>query len=286
MNADKLKFLKIFIGFFVILDILAWCLIFYPSVEENLQIYFLDVGQGDSSLILLPGGAKMLIDGGPPDGRLQANLERILPINDRYIDLVFISHPQLDHTGGFIKLFKNYKIGAVFTSDQVSESAAWQELEKVIKENKIPRIILSAGDKIKYRDSYFDILSPRTGGWAKDINDFGIAGLLHSSGIKSFFGADISAEKEKELANMYDIDVDVLKVSHHGSKFSSGSAFLKEATPKISVVSAGAKNTYGHPTQEALGRLAGIGAKIYRTDKNGLVKLIVDSDKLRIYTDR
>jgi len=278
----------------VALDLAVWILIFAGNRQfKNPEIDFLDIGQGDASLIILPspggglaGGVKMLIDGGPPDGKLQANLERILPINDRYIDLVSISHPQLDHFGGFIDLFKNYKIGAVLTSNQSSESAAWQELERVIKERKIPRIILSAGDKIKYQDSYFDILSPRINDWAKDINDFSIVDLLHAGGITAFFGADISGEKEKQLADLYDVNADVLKVSHHGSRFSSDADFLKEASPAISVISVGAHNTYGHPTKEALGRLASVGTRIYRTDQNGLVKLIIDKDKLRIYTDR
>ena len=265
------------------LDMLIWFLILFPASARGLEMYFLDVGQGDSSLIMLPGGVKMLIDGGQPNGRLEKNLEKILPMSNRYIDLVMVSHPQLDHYGGLVEVLKNYKVGTILTSNQVSEQAAWQALEKVIREKGIRRIILAAGDKIKYQDSYFDILSPRQSDWAPDINDFSLVALLESGGLKALFTGDISAEKEKELAAKYDVDVDILKVSHHGSKFSSDSMFLKESSPAVSVIEVG-KNSYGHPTGEALARLANFSLQIFRTDLNGMIKLILDNGKLTIYT--
>lgn len=283
IKEDPFKYLKLALTVLVGLDLVIWGLILFPAEVKNLELYFLDVGQGDASLVRLPGGIKIMIDGGPPNGKLQANLEKIFPISDRYIDLVMISHPQLDHFGGLVEVLKNYKIGAVLTSNQVSKQAAWQELEKIIKEKGIQKIILAAGDKIKYQDSYFDILSPLTSDFAKDINDMSIVTILNTSSIKAFFGGDISSKKEKQLADKYNLDVDILKASHHGSKFSSDSTFLKEASPAVAVVETG-KNSYGHPTKEALGRLANFSSQIYRTDKNGLVKLIVDDGRLKIYT--
>jgi competence protein ComEC len=218
-SEDKFKLTKIIIGVFIAVDFLVWGLILFPPDLSSAELYFLDVGQGDSSLVILPGGPKILIDGGPANGKLQTNLESILPINDRYLDLVMISHPQLDHFGGFVELLKVYKVGAVLLGGQTSESAAWQEMEKIIKDRGIARIVLSAGDKIKYQDSLMDILSPKKNEWAKDINDLSVVGILDSGGAKTFFGGDISAEKEKQLARLYDVDVDILKVSHHGSKF-------------------------------------------------------------------
>jgi len=285
---DPFKYLKIVLAVLVGLDMLIWFLILFPaggSSASGLELYFLDVGQGDSSLIRLAGGVDLLIDGGPPNGRLEKNLAKILPIQDRYIDLVMISHPQLDHFGGLIEVFKNYKVGAVLTSNQVSQQAAWQELEKVIEEKGIRRIILSAGDKIKYQDSYFDILSPRTSDWAKDINDMSIVTILNTGGLKALLGGDISGKKEKELANLYDLDVDILKVSHHGSRFSSDSEFLKEVSPAIAIVETG-KNSYGHPTKEALGRLANFSSQIYRTDEYGLIKLLLEGGTLKVYNQK
>src|SRR3989344_1049717 len=95
------RFFKKAILFLVVLDLALWFLIFNFAKMRNLELYFLDVGQGDSSLVILPGGVKVLIDGGPTNGMAQRNLEKFLPINDRYIDLVEITHPQQDHYGGF-----------------------------------------------------------------------------------------------------------------------------------------------------------------------------------------
>jgi competence protein ComEC len=283
MEKDNFGLFKIIVSVLIGVDLLIWGLILFPAEIDKLQLYFLDVGQGDSSLIILPGGPKVLIDGGNPNGKLQENLESILSANDRYVDLLMISHPQLDHFGGFVELLKSYKVGALLTSDQVSDQSTWQELERAVKERGIRRIVLAAGDRIQYQDSRFDILSPQKGEWAKDINDISVVAILESAGIKAFFGGDISGAKEKELVKKYNLDVDVLKVSHHGSKFSSETSFLKEASPLVSVIGVG-KNSYGHPTKEALLRLGNVGSKIFRTDLAGLIKISVENGRLRVYT--
>lgn len=282
---DKFKNLKILIGALIAVDVLVWAAIFSPREATNAEFYFLDVGQGDSSLVILPGGPKVLIDGGQPNGKLQANLERILPVSDRYIDLVMISHPQLDHFGGFVELLKYYKVGAVLLGGQTSESGAWRELERIIRDRSITRIILSAGDEIKYRDSSMVILSPKKGEWAKDINDLSMVGILDIGGVKAFFGGDISSEKERQLADLYDVDSDILKVSHHGSKYSSDPQFLREASPAVSIVEVG-KNSYGHPTSQTLDRLANARSQVFRTDLGGLIKIIIDSGKLKVFSGR
>lgn len=288
MRGEKYKFLIIILWLLIIFDALIWGLILFPAEAKNLELYFLDVGQGDGSLVNLPPSAgsgqavQILIDGGPINGKAQENLEKILAFNDRYIDLVMISHPQLDHFGGLVDILKNYQVGAVLISNQVSQSDAWQELEKVIKERGIGRIVLGAGDTIKYQDFQFDILSPKKSAWEKDVNDMALVALLSGGGARVLFTGDIGAEKEKELAGLYDLDVDILKVSHHGSKYSSNQEFLKEVSPLVSVIEVG-KNSFGHPTKEALSRLASVGSQIYRTDQGGIIKLIVENNKIKVY---
>ena len=142
--------LKTIFWFLVLFNLGLWFSIFSSRVQQNSELYFLDIGQGDSSLVLLPGNVKVLIDGGPPNGLLEKNLQAILPLPDRYIDLVAITHPQQDHYGGFIELFKHYTIGAILTNGQSSKNVSWEELEKVITEKQIPEISLHAGDAIIY----------------------------------------------------------------------------------------------------------------------------------------
>ena len=284
MGRDKFKFLKIIFGALIIVDAIIWILIFYPRQASGLELYFLEVGQGDGSLAIFPGGVKILIDGGPINGLAQKNLENILSINDRYIDLIAVSHPQLDHFGGLIEIIKNYRVGAIVTGDLESENANWREFKNEIRKENIQRIILTGGDKIKYQDSQIDILLPSKKFMAKDVNDQSLAMLLNGGGIKAFFAGDLGGEMERQLAKFFDIDVDILKVSHHGSKFSSDPEFLKKASPLVSVFEFG-KNSYGHPTKEVLEKLEQVGSQIFRTDLNGLIKIIAENGKLKVFSN-
>ena len=282
---DKIKYLKIFFGALIVADIFLWQIILFPANASDLELYFLDIGQGDSSLAILPGGIKVLIDGGPMNGRAQQELEKILPLQDRYIDLIMVSHPQLDHFGGLLNIMRNYRVGAVLMSEFGSENQSWKEFEKLRIENKIPKVVIAQGDRIVYGDSQFIILWPGRTGQIKDLNEVAIGTILESNGMRAFFGGDMGMRQEEDIARLYDVNVDILKVSHHGSKFSSNSEFLKEASPLFSIIEVG-KNSYGHPTKEALARLANVNSQIYRTDLNGLVKLVVDDGKLKIYTSK
>ena len=284
MQKDKYKFLEIAIGVFIAIDVLIWGFILFGGGNSFQEIYFLNVGQGDSSLVILPGNVKILIDGGPANGLAQSNLEKILSFRDRYIDLIVVSHPQVDHFGGLIEIAKNYKIGAVITNGEESDSASWLEFRRILDGNKIPVIGLSAGDKIKYKDYSADILWPNKIGLG-GVNEQALTMILSGDGVGSFFGGDLDMTTEKELAVKYDVDVDILKVSHHGSKFSSDAEFLKEASPSFSIIEVG-KNSYGHPTKEALKRLSDAGSKIFRTDLDGFIKIIIDNKNIKVFTEQ
>ncbi len=280
-NSNKNYSFKIVLCLLILLDLTIWYLIVFSGRNDKLKLYFLNVGQGDSSLMISPYGRKILIDGGPLNGNLQENLEKILPFSDRYLDLVIVSHPETDHFAGLLEVLKNYKVGAILTNGQVGKSQEWQEFENIVKEKKLPEIILAAGDKISSRDFLAKILSPSVGDNSSS-NDFSLVMLLESEGIKSLFAGDISVDTEKSLANLFNLDVDILKVNHHGSKYSSGQDFLKEVSPLISIIEVG-KNSYGHPTQETLNRLSAIGSQIFRTDKDGLIKIEVKNRQLKIF---
>ncbi len=276
--------------FIAILDALLWAEISGFRNVSGAEIYFLDVGQGDSSLIVFPAetsgrsGIKLLIDGGPMNGRVRKNLEGILPATDRYVDLIMISHPQLDHFGGLLEIIENYRVGAVLTSAEEGTSEAWKEFERLRKSKGIPRVKISEGDRVINGNSGFSVFSPDSFS-PKDMNDSSISGILEISGVRTFFGGDIGSDKEAELARRYDLDVDILKVSHHGSKFSSASEFLREASPLVSVIEVG-KNSYGHPTKEAVSRLLSVGTKIFRTDLAGFVRISIEDGKLQVYTQK
>ncbi|MDO8585357.1 MAG: hypothetical protein Q7R85_04575 [bacterium] len=252
------------------------------------QYYFLNVGQGDSELILFPrvggGTVKLLIDGGP-DAKLSDELGKVLPANDRVIDLVLMTHPQLDHFGGFIDVLKNYRVGAFLGTGRVGTSGAYGELMRVIRDRNIPYVTLAKGSRIMYGDTVIDVLSPNKRNLiSKELNDGCLVLRVESYGVRALLTCDAGEHIERELVASDDVRADILKVGHHGSRFSSSANFLAAVNPKVAMIEVG-KNSYGHPTPAALNRLANVGAQIFRTDKNGRVKIVSDGGMLRVFAE-
>lgn len=274
----------ILLAVLTILDLLVFGrIIALGATGQDLKIYFLDVGQGDSQLVLLPGGVKILIDGGPPNGRVLEQLAKILPPTSRYIDLVIMSHPQLDHFGGLIEVLRRYRVGVFLWSGREGNVEAFFELENALQENSVGHVVLAKGDRIRYRDSYFNVLMPTLKSLqSKKVNDSSLVLELLSKQSKTLFMGDIGINVEKELLGTYKSGVDVLKVAHHGSKFSSSANFLQAVKPKVAVIEVG-RNSYGHPTRQVLDRLRNVGASIYRTDQDGTVQLVIDGKSIKVF---
>ena len=273
----------------VVLDLLIWQGIIFVKGEESGELYFLDVGQGDSELLVLPGGVKILTDAGPNQKVLES-LEKVLGPNDRYLDLAIISHPQLDHFNGFNDILNRYRIGAFIFNGRTDATALgeWGTLMTKIKEKKIPLITLASGDKIHFRENQIEIISPsRDFIQSAELNDTGLVELVKTPAFRALLTADIGANVENYLLKKFsteDLQANILKVGHHGSKFSSSEDFLKTVEPKVAIIEVGSKNRYGHPTKEAMGRLEATGiSKIFRTDKNGTIKVIAEQGRLRVF---
>ena len=270
----KNKTVFLIVVLFLALDVLVWKTIIFVKSSDNLEIYFLSVGQGDSELAILPGGIKVLIDGGP-NNKILDDLALILPPTDRYIDLVINSHPHPDHFIGLINVLKNYKVGAFIYNGRQGVADSWPVLIKSLKDKKISAVTLAAGDRICYRESCFNILSPTADFLKnKETNDSSLAMELSVAGAHALFTGDIGEKIENFLTKNYSLKIDILKVGHHGSKFSTSQKFLASILPRLAFIEVG-KNSYGHPTKEVLARLASIGAQIYRTDTDGTIKIIV-----------
>ncbi|MBI5401480.1 MBL fold metallo-hydrolase [Candidatus Wolfebacteria bacterium] len=283
---DTKNWIVLLAVFLIIFDGLVWHEIIFNAPNKNPEVYFLNVGQGDSEMVMLSNNVKILIDGGPANNKILENLSQILPRFDRRIDLVVMSHPQLDHFGGLIELFKRYDIGAFIWSGIENNTASFKELQKVIKENNIPEIILAEGDKIKYRGYDLEIIyPPKNLSGVKDLNDVALVLKFTSKNGTALFTADIGKNVENYLVKNFDLKSDILKVAHHGSKFSSTAEFLNEVLPKVSIIEVG-KNSYGHPTKDVLARLADFGSKIFRTDKDGIIKLTLDNGQIKIFSQR
>lgn len=231
--------------------------------DGKLKVVFCDVGQGDATLVVL-GSFQALVDTGPDEQLLFSCLGEEMPFWDRQIDLVFISHPQSDHNGALKGLLSRYKVG------------------RVVKK-------AMANDMYRYKELYFDILN----GAENDIenenleNEDSMVLVLKYFDFSVLFTADIGEQTELALVDEGVLKkTSVLKVPHHGSKFSSSFKFLEELKPVVAVVSVGARNKYGHPSGDTLMRLEQVKAKVFRTDLSGSVEVNYDSGKLKVFTQK
>ncbi|PIR89328.1 MAG: hypothetical protein COU07_00305 [Candidatus Harrisonbacteria bacterium CG10_big_fil_rev_8_21_14_0_10_40_38] len=257
------------------------------SSHDALEVHFLNIGQGDSALIRFPSGEDVLVDGGPPNGKILTELGKILPLEDRYIDLVISTHPDLDHFGGFIDVLDNYDIGAIIGNGRYGSATSFETFLEKINKNGKKYITLKEGDTITLKNSKLDIISPNEEEFmGTATNDASIVFELESYGAKFLFTGDISSEVENRLVDENKVpDIDILKVAHHGSRFSSTASFLDKIKPEIAVISVG-KNSYGHPTEEAINRLSEEGSKILRTDYYGTIRTEVKNGHIFTFTER
>ena len=244
--------------------------------DDCLTVYFFDVGQADSSLLIFPDGTVMLIDAGNrSDGTLIADKLKALGINS--VDYFVLTHPHEDHIGGAADIFNMLSIETVCLPDIDDEflpnTAVYEDLLTSIEKEKCKEIYLAAGTVLLEKESFnATALSPSADSIYSDLNDYSVVLLINCFTNTLLFTGD--AEKAAELDIMRlktNLDADILKVGHHGSEGSSTKDFLNRVSPKVSVISCGTDNSYGHPHNEALTRLQDVGSKIYRTDTVGTI---------------
>jgi competence protein ComEC len=240
-------------------------------------VYFLDVGQADSEVVVAQN-AVFLIDAGR-DAKVIKNLEKIIPQSRKRIDVAIISHGQIDHAGGMFFVVDNYDVGYVLYNGE--DNQLWRNLKQLLEAKNIPYLRVLAKDRIIFGKNLFDILWPESFDFSNS-NDNSMVVKYKNENYSVLFSADISSKVESKLL-LKDIFSDILKVPHHGSKYSSSKSFIERVNPKISVIEVG-KNSYGHPTSEAIKNLYSIGSKIFRTDKDGLIKIKFTDGKLVVFS--
>lgn len=269
----------------IVFGLTAWVWFSIISTQEvESAVYFLNVGQGDSQLIVLASqnnksSVKILIDAGPGRKVLDALDEALGKQDNKYIDVIMMTHPELDHFGGFVDVIKNYDVGLFISNGNETDSDAFLALKTALAEHTVPMLTLAEGDTIRYDDSNLFIMSPDSALLGhKERNETGIVAKLTSEDSTVLFTADVGFPVEQVLLKKgHDISADVLKVGHHGSKYSSSESFVATVRPLVSVIGVG-KNSYGHPTPRVLETLDLAGTHMYRTDQDGTVKVILSRD--------
>jgi len=265
-----------------ILNSIIFYYLYYIS-GSKLEVFFLDVGQGDAIFIKAPGGRQMLIDGGSNPGVLR-ELGRIMPFYDRSIDIVLATHADQDHIGGLISVLERFDVDLFIRTNATSSSPVYFELERVLKEREIKtEIIITPETLVLGRKVEFNILFPNqnTAGW--ETNDSSIISKLVYGQTSFLLTGDAPLAIEKYLVGKYGsfLDSDVLKVGHHGSKNSSSELFVGTVSPTYSVISVGANNSYGHPTSEVIKILTGFSSRILKTSDKGTIRFESDGQNLK-----
>ncbi len=259
--------------------VFVWYIVF-TKPDGKLKIVFLNVGQGDATFIETPSGARILIDGGS-GSRVLGELARVMPFYDRQIDVVIATHTDADHIGGLTEVLRRYDVGMMIENGMTVDTRIWRELDELIHDEESARHTAVAGERLVLGGgAYLDILGPMVGEHEKlaaKANDVMIVSRLVYGENEVLLTGDIERDDEVRLvASGIDMQSDILKVAHHGSKNSSTDLFLARALPKIAIVSAGEENRYGHPHQETLDRVAKIGARLLRTDIDGRLCFVAD----------
>lgn len=257
-----------------------------PKTNEAL-ITMLDVGQGDGLLIELPSGKNMMIDGGSSDNDELAKytLEPFLRYKGiNHVDMWAVTHMDADHTSGLIDILSRARInritiGTLILSD-IADKSVYNELLAYsdVYENVI---FMSRNRSLSFDDISFTCLNPvKNSGGLDGANDYSLVFKMTYKEFDMLFTGDISENIEKELADISSCDV--LKVAHHGSKYSSSKEFLNMVSPKLAVISAGQRNTYGHPHSETIERLKECGAGVLCTKDTGAIMISTDGHEIRV----
>lgn len=286
-NFKKYGLLIIFL-LLITIDIFLITLDFKHS-RKVLIFAMLDVGQGDALYIESPAGVQVLFDGGPAR-KILGPLQKVMSPFDRTIDAIVITNPDADHIGGLMDILKNYEVGAVLEPGTQNNSKTFQNLKTEIQNKKIPKILAKKGMRINMGGgTIIDILFPDRDVSAWSTNDGSIVARLSYGMTTIMLTGDATSKTEKIILenNPADqIQSDILKVGHHGSRSSTSFSFAQAVTPKYALISSGKNNNYGHPHADTLKTLESAGVKILRTDQLGTIIVKSDRSMLRWQYER
>lgn len=246
-----------------------------PAADGRLELRFLDVGQGDSTLVVCDGHA-MLIDGGPAKSsdRIYATLKQ-LQID--HLDYIVATHPHNDHVGGLSGALNYASVGMALSPVPEADGRAFQSFLKYLRQQNVEITVPSPGDTFSLSSASFTVLAPLD--MVSEMNSNSIVLRLTYGGFHALFTGDAESDEEQSiLQSDCDLQSDVLKVGHHGGLDACSEDWLRKVSPKISVISSGAGNEYGHPSEQTIRRLESVGSEVLRTDQLGDILIVVLPD--------
>lgn len=275
---------------------------FFSSLPDGkLHIVFCDVGQGDAAYIRFPDGRDMLVDTGPRSARILTCLTSQMPFWDRSLDIVMITHPEKDHIGGAAEVLRRYSVGYVVRPNIDHTSEIYQEFRKVQQEKSIPEKYVDRGQSVAIGNTRLSLLWPTEeklasmrpqtniagASTATHLNDASVVFALSYGEFDAVFTGDADTRVENGYVDT-EVSVDpieVLKVPHHGSRTGFSKEFIDWISPDLAVISVG-KNSYGHPHQDILKKLADNNIRVLRTDQEGDIEIVSDGKSWTVKKNR
>jgi competence protein ComEC len=251
-----------------------------------LRLSVLDVGQGDAILLEASAGPRLLVDGGGDPDLLVRRLDEHIPVWDRRLDLILLTHPHEDHAGGLAGLVPRYRLGRFLETGMPSDGAGVNGLRTMVARHGIPRSRLAQGDELSLGRARLEVLWPpadaipdRPLSDGRAINGTSIVLAVTLGRQRALLTGDVEDDRDPDLLRALGPQRDpwdILKVSHHGSAGASSLPLLDALRPRLAAVSAGIDNDYGHPASATLDRLATVGATTWRTDQQGTLSIALD----------
>jgi len=249
------------------------------NIEDTFQIQILDVGEADCILIKDNDNYALIDAGNNEDGKNIVDYFKSLGIKE--FKYVFATHPHEDHIGGMDNILKNFSVKEYFMLDIELNNITYTEIIDLLKKKNINYKTPSIGEIFQLRDSSIEVL------WLdndkEDLNKDSMILKVKYKNTSYLLTGDATVDSEKEILEK-DIKSDVLKVGHHGSKYSSSAQFLQKVHPKYAIISVGENNDYDFPKKVVLDKLNYLDAIIYRTDIDGTIIITSDGEKIEIST--
>ena len=247
----------------------------------QLEVHFVDVGQGDSILVRTADAA-VLIDGGDRSSGATAYLQRL---GVRRLDIAIATHPHADHIGGLTEVLRSIPVDRVVTNGQEHTTPIYESFLDAIIDAQAEYLEVGRGDRLEIGSIVFEVLHPTS--LADSLNNNSLVLRLSYGEVSFLFTGDSEREAEASMiASGQDLSAQVLKVAHHGSNSSSTPSFLQRVQPEVAIYSAGAGNPFGHPHTETLAALAAVGAEVYGIDVHGTVIVVTDGDSCEVTPSR
>lgn len=289
-QAEKQEWIRRRFGFGLGLVLVLLLTFLFVRGKPEFELDILDVGQGDAIYLCASDGTNFMIDGGSTDVK-KVGTYRILPFLKakaiRKVDYWFVSHTDEDHISGLVEVMESgYAVGTLFLAEAQKEDEKAHRLAELAQKNGIRVCYMKAGDVLGTRKEdvvnernraetfRIECLYPTNNNDSEDVNDRCLVLYYEDENFSAFFGGDISSEVEEQLVSAGKCrQTDVLKASHHGSKYSNSDVLLHALHPRLTIASAGKKNRYGHPSPEAIARVGESGSAFYSTIDYGRIRV-------------